>query len=168
MKNIKKFFRFVFVYLPLNQVQAHATKWQIFKFWCRNGFRRLVMVVMFIALGASSAFVYRELNPKVVNADPIIREVVAEQKLSDYPILVKICNAESGGKQFKANGDVVRGRVNPSDIGICQINEAINNDQARKLGFDIFTQKGNEQMAIWMFVHEGTAPWNSSKAGWSK
>lgn len=107
-------------------------------------------------------------KPQIVRAEVKV-EVPAEQKLSDFPILVRICNAESGGKQFKKNGDVVRGAVNPSDIGICQINEYINNDDARRLGYDIFTEKGNVQMAIWLFVNRGTSPWNSSKCiknGW--
>ena len=119
---------------------------------------------MVVALGAGSSFVYRELNPKIVHAEKTV-EVVKELKLTDFPILVKICTAESGFKQFKSNGSVIRGRVNPSDIGICQINEPIWNDTARKMGYDIYTQEGNEKMAIWLFVNQGTAPWNSSKGG---
>ncbi len=159
---------------PLNQIQSHATRWQAVGFKIIRGVRNTFLVAFAIGIIGGAGYGGFELAenqyPRIVKADTITQtiEVPAEQRLSDYPILVKICNAESGGKQFKANGDVIRGRVNPSDIGICQINEEINNDQARRLGFDIFTEKGNEDMAIWMFVNEGTDPWDSSKAGWSK
>lgn len=89
-------------------------------------------------------------------------------KFEDIPMLVKICKAESGGKQFKANGDVVRGLVNPSDIGYCQINEYINNDEARRLGYDIYTEKGNKDYAVYLFLTRGTEPWNSSRGVWCK
>lgn len=107
------------------------------------------------------------LPPQVVLAE---KEVVKIQKIKfeDIPMLVKICNAESGGKQFNKNGDVLRGKVNPSDIGFCQINEYINNDEARRLGYDIYTEQGNKDYAIYLYLTRGTAPWNSSRAVWSK
>ena len=86
----------------------------------------------------------------------------------EIPLLDKICQAESGGKQFKANGSVTRGLVNPSDIGICQINEPLWNDQARKLGYDIYTEAGNKAMAKWLFVRYGSQPWSASKHIWNK
>lgn len=165
MNKIKSFFRFVFVYKPLNEYQAHATKFQIFKFWCRNGLRRATIAVMVVALSGGSSWIYRQIDPKIVQADAVTIEVPKEQRLSDFPILMKICKAESSGKQFAANGNVIRGKVNPSDIGICQINEPTWNDKARKLGYDIYTEKGNEDMAIYIFVNYGTAPWNSSRDG---
>lgn len=96
------------------------------------------------------------------------KEVFVEATRDFPPALQAICNAESGGKQFKADGHVTRGHINPSDIGICQINEPYWNDKARDLGFDIFTEEGNKKMAIWLFEHQGTEPWNSSKAAWIK
>jgi len=98
------------------------------------------------------------------------KEVVKEIKLKfdDIPMLVKICKAESGGRQFKSNGDVIRGIVNPSDIGYCQINEYINNDEARRLGYDIYTEQGNKDYAVYLFMTRGTEPWNSSRNVWCK
>ena len=88
------------------------------------------------------------------------------------PILQKICGCESNGckeaKQFLPDGRVVRGHVNPSDIGMCQINEPIWNDTARKMGFDIYTEKGNRSMALWLFNHYGSEPWKNSKELWGK
>jgi hypothetical protein len=102
---------------------------------------------------------------KIVYAD---REVVKieQLKFEDIPILQKICHAESSGAQFKKNGDVVRGIKNKSDIGYCQINEIIWNDKARKLGFDIYTEKGNKEMAMWLFMNYGSQPWYLSEDNW--
>ena len=83
-------------------------------------------------------------------------------------MLVKICKAESGLRQFNSKGDVLRGKVNRSDIGICQINEVINNDEARRLGYDIYTEQGNKDYAVWLYMHRGSEPWNSSKSIWNK
>jgi len=120
-----------------------------------------VCIAMWLLMGAFQTGL--KLTPqKVVYAD---KEVVKlqELKFEDIPLLVKICNAESEGKQFLKNGDVVRGKVNHADIGYCQINETINNDEARRLGFDIYTEKGNKDYAVYLFLHRGTQPWNASK-----
>jgi len=99
----------------------------------------------------------------------VYAEKITEVPITTWPpILTRICRAESGLHQFKANGDVIRGRIEPSDIGYCQINETIWNDKARKLGFDIFTEQGNKDMAMYLFNNYGTEPWNSSRSIWSK
>lgn len=124
-----------------------------------------ICVIAWMVVGG--LLVGQHLTPaSVVYAD---KEVPTKLKFEDIPMLVKICKAESGGgHQFNKDGSVVRGKVNPSDIGYCQINEYINNDEARKLGYDIFTEEGNKDYAIYLFTHRGTEPWNSSKPIWSK
>lgn len=113
-----------------------------------------------IAVGFTQS-VGAEVVTNVVYQDKIVKDI------RDFPpALQSICKAESGGKQFKADGHVVRGHITPSDIGLCQINEPIWNDKARDLGFDIYTEQGNKDMALWLFDHQGTEPWNSSKAAW--
>lgn len=97
------------------------------------------------------------------NKPPIVQTVMAEEKFADYPLLVKICKAESENTQFRKDGRVMRGSITPSDIGFCQINEPIWNDKARDLGYDIYTEDGNKKMAIYIFLNQGSSPWNSSK-----
>lgn len=97
----------------------------------------------------------------------VIKQVMI--KWSDIPMLVRICKAESGLTQFEKNGDVFRGRIDKSDIGKCQINERYNNDEARRLGYDIYTEKGNEEFAVYLFLNRGTQPWLASmciEGGW--
>jgi hypothetical protein len=143
------------------------SKFQLFLFKAKRLFKTsLKAMAVFCAIGwGFVAGGHYFAKTDIVRAE-VIKEVGT--KFEDIPMLVKICTAESGGKQFKKNGDVVRGVVNPSDVGICQINEYINNDEARRLGYDIFTEKGNKDYAVYLFMHRGTEPWNSSRNVWCK
>jgi hypothetical protein len=57
--------------------------------------------------------------------------------------LRKICECESGLRQFDESGNVLRGRINPQDVGICQINLTYHEAAADQLGFDLLTEAGN-------------------------
>lgn len=83
-------------------------------------------------------------------------------------ILERISICESNGRQFNEDGTVVRGKVNPLDVGKFQINLYYHEAEARRLGFDLFTEEGNTNYALYLYEHEGTAPWNWSSACWSK
>ena len=155
------------------------------KNWVRGliGWKVVTAAVVFSLIGLS-ALNHFYVEPLIAKAAGVVQtvedafssEVVAHADTVKYiteerefpKALQAICTAESGGKQFKADGRVVRGHVNPSDIGICQINEPIWNDLARELGFDIYTEAGNKDMALWLFDRYGTEPWNASKHMWIK
>ena len=79
---------------------------------------------------------------------------------------IKMC--ESSGRHTDKNGKVLRGKVNPHDIGLYQISEVYWLDKALSLGFDIYDEKGNEDMAVWIYTHHGAIPWKWSKKCWEK
>lgn len=86
------------------------------------------------------------------------------------PILAKIAQAESQDRQFKKDGTVVT-NVNKDgtvDVGRYQINLYYHEKTAKKLGYDLFTDYGNEQYAIYLIKNYGTLPWRSSEVRWSK
>jgi hypothetical protein len=120
------------------------------------------MSLGFVAMGL---YVGGQMNSE---ANPLIKVVEAEEKFADYPLLVRICKAESSNRQFAKNGNVLRGSVVRSDLGYCQINETTWNDTARKLGYDIYTEQGNKDMAVYIYLNEGAAPWLSSKCSPTK
>ena len=142
---------------------GHLTKWQRF---CRKfekyAKRTIVVGGIFTAIGW--AYV-GGIMTKMTTADT---KIIYMQSTSTPAMLLKICKAESGLRQFDSNGNVLRGKVNPSDIGYCQINEPIWNDKARKLGYDIYTEQGNKDMALWIYNNYGDSPWDSSKSTWNK
>lgn len=98
------------------------------------------------------------------------------QKLPELPKQLKrICSCESTGRpdleprQFDKNG-VLRGVVNKNDTGACQINLQPENWglKVKELGFDVFTERGNYLMAIWIYEHYGSKPWNWSRGCWAQ
>lgn len=82
--------------------------------------------------------------------------------------LVAIRACESEDKQFGPTGKVLRGIVNPKDIGLFQINEFYHLETAQKLGIDIYTEKGNTEYALWLYEKQGMKPWLASKDCWQK
>jgi len=49
-----------------------------------------------------------------------------------------------------------------------QINELYHADEAKALGYDIYTIQGNVAFARYLYDKQGTKPWMSSSACWSK
>ena len=88
--------------------------------------------------------------------------------MSGTPVLLAIAGCESGLKQFDGRGDVIRGRENKNDVGILQINEYYHAENAKDLGFDLYTLDGNLGYAKWLYGKYGTSPWSSSKYCWQK
>ena len=73
--------------------------------------------------------------------------------------MLAIAKCESGNRQFNADGSVLRGKVNPQDIGEFQINEKYHLQASIKLGYDIYTQSGNEAYAMYLYRTQGVKPW---------
>jgi len=87
---------------------------------------------------------------------------------ADEPILAEIASCESQFRQYGKDGQVVR-NPNSSAVGVFQIMSSIHSSFAdEKLGLDISTLQGNVAYARYLYDKEGTKPWNSSKACWSK
>ena len=96
-----------------------------------------------------------------------VKEYVQEY-FADEPILVDIAQCESHMRQFDSNGSVLHGEVVYQDLGLMQVNETYHGATAAKLGLDLYTMQGNLAYARYLYDKEGTTPWNSSKACWSK
>jgi len=95
-------------------------------------------------------------------------EAYVRDYFKDIPLLAEISKCESTFRQFDSQGHVIRGRVNNGDIGIMQINKYYHEEDAVKLGLDIYTIDGNLKYARWLFNKYGSDPWSSSSKCWSK
>ena len=91
------------------------------------------------------------------------------------PSLVPICTCESGQGSGEPQhfdlktGGVLHGKINPNDIGMCQVNVEPRNGHiqaATKMGLDVYTENGNIQYSNWLYREYGLTPWNSSKSCW--
>lgn len=130
-------------------------------------FNQFALIVILVAVAGASWTLRDTYNTAHAETpEPIVKYVTAS---STMPLMLqKICSAESG-KQFNKDGSVVRGAIDKSDIGYCQINERYNNDYARKLGLDIYSEQGNKEFATILFNERGVQPWDASKCttnGW--
>jgi len=86
---------------------------------------------------------------------------------ADIPELIDVAFCESTFRQTDANGIVVRGRVNRSDVGVMQINEHYHEKDATALGLDLETIEGNVAFARHLYEKKGLSPWKHSKPCWS-
>jgi len=75
-----------------------------------------------------------------------------------YPVMERICSCESG-RQFWDDGRVVRGHVNPLDIGMCQINLKYHGEASKNMGLDVFDEADNITYANWLYDQQGPQPW---------
>lgn len=84
----------------------------------------------------------------------------------DTPILAEIARCESRFRQYNEDGAVLHGKVNKGDIGIMQINKYYHAENADKLGYDIYSVKGNVAYAKKLYDKYGDDPWSSSLKCW--
>lgn len=82
--------------------------------------------------------------------------------------LLEIARCESENNHFDKDGSVLRGKINNQDVGRFQINLEYHEKDAVKLGYDLFTEEGNTNYAVWLYEKEGSKPWNWSKHCWGK
>jgi hypothetical protein len=97
---------------------------------------------------------------------PVTLEAYVREYFKETPILVEISRCESTFRQVDKNGEVLRGKVNKSDLGLMQVNAYYHGEKASELGFDLMTVDGNLAYAKYLYEKEGTTPWNSSKKCW--
>ena len=83
-------------------------------------------------------------------------------------IFIRIAYCESRDRQFDEDGKVLRGNINSYDMGRYQINTLHWAETAKKLGYDLSTEDGNEAMAFYLYQKFGTRPWQSSQKCWDK
>ncbi len=110
-----------------------------------------------------------EAGPTFDSNRAVISKVAASPSTLDVPdILKKIAICESNDKHFNEKGEVLTGKYDPRDIGRYQINKGVWGQEAEKLGFNIYSEEGNEAFAMYLFGKQGTKPWVKSKFCWSK
>jgi hypothetical protein len=127
----------------------------------------------------SAAVVTASPTPTVTPAREVVKAIVIKdhrKEVEKYlraqyaatPILVEIARCESTFAQFDENGKVIRGRVNPKDVGVMQINERYHAESAAALGYDLHTIEGNVAYAKHLYEESGVAPWKASAKCWDR
>ena len=113
-------------------------------------------------------------TPKVVSVAKVetesqkTTEDLVREYFSDLPIMVEIAKCESQFTQFNKDGSIHRGRINPADVGVFQVNEYYHLNESKKLNLDIHTVDGNLKYARHLYESEGVEPWSASSSCWGK
>ncbi len=109
-----------------------------------------------------------KIEEKATSTIPTRKEIekIVKQYFKNDPILVEIARCESEFRQFDENGNLLKGKVNKSDVGVMQINKYYHADKAEELGYDLKTVDGNIAYAKYLYDHEGVQPWISSSPCW--
>lgn len=97
---------------------------------------------------------------------PVEAELRISERLDQYPVLWSIAACESNLRQFRDDGAVLTGHVDPDDTGFFQINRRYHQNAADRLGFNIDTLEGNVSYGIWLYERQGTQPWTASEHCW--
>lgn len=109
-----------------------------------------------------------EKTAQIILQDRKSVEKYLREQYAETPILVDVARCESEFRQFDTNGKLIRGRVNPLDVGVMQINEKFHSEKAQELGYDLHTIEGNVSYAKYLYEQEGAAPWKASSKCWAK
>lgn len=158
----------------LRDVYPHATRWQVLK-WKFREFMKKVLRVITIGTIASGVgygifFAGAYFHPKTVYA---VQEKLVMAEVQS-PVMERIAGCESEGNrkskgiQLAKNGQVVvhANTDGTVDVGKYQINVQRWGSKATEFGYNIFTEQGNHDMAMWIYLNVGTQPWSASQKCW--
>ncbi len=82
--------------------------------------------------------------------------------------MIQIARCESTFRHELPDGSVLRGKVDPADTGVMQINTRYHGETAEKLGLDLMNLEDNLEYARNLYERQGTQPWSASAPCWSK
>lgn len=106
-------------------------------------------------------------KPKTfVPANEVTRVMI--ERLGEGHPLIAVARCESGYRQFNEDGTLLRGKQNPKDVGVLQVNEYYHLAGSTKLGYDIHTLEGNIDYGEYLYNNQGLTPWAWSKHCWGK
>ena len=94
-------------------------------------------------------------------------ESMVRSYFSDIPVMIQIAKCESTFQHTLADGTIIRGKVDPADTGVMQINMRYHAKEARELGLNLENLHDNMVYARELYKRQGTKPWASSASCWS-
>lgn len=146
----------------------------------KNFFRKVVIGLLLLVITAASYFIAFTVGQITVDTSTLTT-VVHLTKETVPPVMVRIAEAESLSNHY-CSEELVRAKMCASselgqvlvkansnksiDVGKYQVNVFYWGKKATDLGLDIFKEKDNETMALWIYENYGTDPWSASSKNW--
>ena len=114
-----------------------------------------------------------EKSPQVEVADATTdmgdatTEKIVRSYFRDIPVMIQIARCESHFRHTLPDGTVLRGKVDPDDTGVMQINRRFHGAKAAALKLDLNDIYHNMAYARYLYETQGTQPWSASAACWN-
>lgn len=103
---------------------------------------------------------------------PVMQRIASAESMNSHWCTEKLvehrmCEKSEIG-QVLVGINVQKSGRKSTDVGRFQINSDLWGAQATELGYNLYNEKDNVEMALWIYAHYGTDPWFSSKGknGW--
>jgi hypothetical protein len=96
-----------------------------------------------------------------VNTEQIVRSY-----FEDIPVMIQIARCESTFRHNLEDGSVLKGRVDPADTGVMQINKRYHEKTAAAMNLNLDDINQNMEYARFLYETQGTQPWNASSPCW--
>ncbi|MCA9359958.1 hypothetical protein KC850_02885 [Candidatus Kaiserbacteria bacterium] len=93
-------------------------------------------------------------------------EAIVRTYFEDIPIMAEIARCESTFRHELEDGSVLRGRVDPADTGVMQINKRYHEAAATAMSLDLDDIHQNMEYARYLYDTQGTQPWSASMPCW--
>ncbi|MEN9614458.1 MAG: hypothetical protein RLZZ347_765, partial [Candidatus Parcubacteria bacterium] len=100
------------------------------------------------------------------NVQPMTLESHVREYFKDTPVLAEVARCESTFRHILSDGKILRGTVNPDDVGVMQINEFYHGKTASKMDLNLKKIDDNLAYAKYLYQKEGLKPWMSSSKCW--
>jgi len=114
----------------------------------------------YIASNEEEAIVVREVGSSK-NTESIVRSY-----FRDIPIMIEVARCESTFRHTLADGSILKGKVDPRDTGVMQINKYYHESTATKMQLNLDDIYHNMAYARYLYETQGTQPWSASMPCW--
>jgi hypothetical protein len=116
---------------------------------------------------------YGQITETTVEAEKVAISVsdterIVREYFKDIPVMIQVAKCESHFRHELSDGSILKGRVDPADTGVMQINKRYHESTAIKLGLNLENIEDNMAYARYLYETQGTKPWNASAPCWSK
>lgn len=128
-----------------------------------------IPILIFLAGAAFAApIALSESEAYEIAQNPETLEVYVREYFVETPILADIAWCESRMRHLGKDGSIFRGKVDPDDLGVMQINTRFHGKKAGEMGIELTTLNGNLAYAQYLYDTQGAKPWLASSPCWSK
>lgn len=103
----------------------------------------------------------------VESVEPEATEAIVRAYFKDIPIMIEVARCESTFRHELADGSILKGKVDPADTGVMQINKRYH--QAAAISMDLNLEKIEDNMAYARHLYDtqGVQPWSASAPCWN-